>query len=85
LEHTKGVVNFIRNRLLAIRDIKDTRTGSVQKVMTLHPKLLGNGLQELARVSAEARNILVNYFKSCDDVYQAGVREVNASRSKISV
>jgi hypothetical protein len=36
-------------------------------------------VDELGRVSAEARNILVAYYKDCEDIYQKGVQAVLAA------
>lgn len=79
VDHTKRVLGFVRNRLLLVQKRKNPVTGSVGDFIDIHPKLLAGGVDELARVSAEARGLLVGYFKDCEDIYQKGMAAVLAS------
>ncbi len=74
LEHTQRVVKFLSTKLIRVY-----KEGGVQKI-SLHPDLLRGGIQAVNVLSKEARNILVDYYKGCEELYQQGVRKVLNSR-----
>jgi hypothetical protein len=74
LSHTRRVIDFLTKKLVRIY-----KEGSGQKI-SLHPNILKGGIQEINKLSAEARQILVEYYKGCEDLYQQGLRKVVSSR-----
>jgi hypothetical protein len=79
LKHTQDVLKFIQTRLLRVEKRKNPATGAVGTFVDIHPRLHAGGIVELASVSAACRDLLVNYFKSCEDIYQQGVQAVLAA------
>ena len=74
--HTERAIKFLNMRLFTIKTQKDGRL-----FVDLSPKLLQNGMIELAQVSKEARLLLIDYYKGCEDLYQEGARIVLSARS----
>jgi len=74
--HTEKAINFLNTRLFSIKKQKDGRL-----FVDLSPKLLQNGMIELAQVSKEARLLLIDYYKGCEDLYQEGARIVLSAKS----
>jgi hypothetical protein len=74
--HTEKAIKFLNTRLFSIKKQKDGRL-----FVDLSPKLLQNGMIELAQVSKEARLLLIDYYKGCEDLYQEGARIVLSARS----
>jgi hypothetical protein len=70
LNHTKSVINFFKTRLFLI---KKTDKGTS---IDIHPSLLSGDLNELEKVSKEARVLLVNYYTGCEAKYQDGLKIV---------
>jgi hypothetical protein len=68
--HTQAVVNFFKTKLFLI---KKTDKGTS---IDIHPALLTGDLNELEKVSKEARNLLVNYYSGCETKYQEGLKIV---------
>ena len=79
LKHTQDVIKFIHTRLLRVEKRKNPATGAIGTFVDIHPRLHAGGIVELASVSAACRDLLVNYFKSCEDIYQQGVQAVLAA------
>jgi hypothetical protein len=79
LAHTKRVLDFYRTRLFQIVRVKSS-TGGTDVSYRLHPKLMAGGLAELAKLSKEAREILVQYYEGCEKIYQEGVKLVLQAR-----
>jgi hypothetical protein len=79
LKHTQDVLKFIHTRLLRVEKRKNPATGAVGTFVDIHPRLHAGGIVELASVSAACRDLLVNYFKSCEEIYQQGVQAVLAA------
>jgi hypothetical protein len=77
LAHTKRVIQFYQTRLFLI----NKKTGSTN--VDIHPAILKGGLAELAKVGKEAREILIDYYKGCEDTYQKGVDLVKGSSSTV--
>ena len=74
LAHTRRVMEFLTKKLLILY-----KEGGGTKV-SLHPNILKGGLAEVNKLSAEARTILIDYYKGCEDLYQEGLQKVLASR-----
>jgi hypothetical protein len=69
LAHTQRVIKFFRERLFTI--VK----GREGEIVNIHPRLLQGGIAELAVVSKEARELLIQYYKDCETLYQRGAEE----------
>lgn len=67
LVHTRRVVEFISKKLVMIYTDKGGRS------ISLHPALLKGGIAEVNKLGVEAREILVDYYKGCEDLYQKGL------------
>jgi hypothetical protein len=52
--------------------IKDNKTGQ----LSIHPQLLTIGVIGLDIIAMKARNILTDYYKSCEDIYQSAVKNI---------
>ena len=70
LSHTQRVIQFFRQRLFTIV------RGREGEIVNIHPRLLQGGIGELAAVSKQARELLVQYYKDCETLYQRGAEEV---------
>ncbi len=70
LAHTQRVIKFFRERLFRIA------RGREGELVDIHPRLLQGGIGELAVVSKEARELLIQYYKDCETLYQQGAVEV---------
>jgi hypothetical protein len=68
--HTLAVINFFKTKLFLI---KKTDKGTS---IDIHPSLLSGDLNELEKVSKDARKLLVNYYSGCENKYQEGLRVV---------
>lgn len=82
LVHTQKVIAFYKNRLFRIFNYRNPATGGIEKKYTIHPKLLTGGLEELGKVSKEARELLLDYYTGCEKQYQEGVKLVLQSRTR---
>jgi len=83
MAHTQKVIGFFKNTLFTIKKTRDPSTGSVGSYIEIHPKLLKGGIDTLAVVSKQARELLVDYYKGCEETYQTGVQEVLNSNYKV--
>jgi hypothetical protein len=81
LEHTKKVIHFFKNTMFIIKN--RSPEGAIGKYIELHPNLLRGGLEDVAKLSRAARQILVDYYKGCEDLYQKGVQEVLGSKYSV--
>jgi hypothetical protein len=66
LNHTKRVIQFLQTRLVLIKNNQ----------ISIHPRLLKGGLDELAVLSKDVRSLLVDYYSSCESIYQKGAKAV---------
>ena len=76
MEHTKTVMKFYQTRLFRVAQIKNPATGQPTQYVEIHPAILKGGIDELAKVSAEARNILIQYYSQCEKMYQDGIKMI---------
>ena len=76
LSHTESVLKFFKTTLFNIKKTRDPATGGTGSYIEIHPKLLQGGIDSLAVVSKQARKLLVDYYKGCEETYQLGVQEV---------
>jgi hypothetical protein len=81
LAHTQKVLKFFREQLFLIRKIRNPATGLTYESIELHPRIVQGGLDSLAVVSKMAREMLLEYYKGCEETYQKGVALVLQSRS----
>lgn len=77
LDHTTKAVNFLRTRLFSVRQTSGGRE------LTINPKILANPIAELEVLSRDTRNILIAYYKGCEEMFQEGVKVVVASKPSI--
>ena len=75
LAHTKKVIAFFRERLFLIKK------SSSGEFIDIHPRILQGGMVELANLSKDARELLVEYYTGCEGLYQKGVQEVLKAKS----
>jgi hypothetical protein len=68
--HTQRVMNFFKTRLFLIKKVRNPVTGGTSDYIEIHPAILKGGIPELAKVSKEARELLINYYKNCEGEYQ---------------
>ena len=69
-KHSLTVMNFLRTKLV---EISGGSVGGVkQSSVRINPNLTKGGVVYLNRVAYEARQLLVNYYSSCEKVYQLG-------------
>jgi len=80
LEHSKKVIGFFKETLFVIKKTRDPGSGVIGSYVEIHPRILQGGLDELAKISKAARDILVEYYKGCEELYQKGVQEVLSSK-----
>lgn len=76
LAHTNAVIKFFNTRLFMIKKRPDGAP-----YIDIHPKILQGGIDELENVSKEARDILVRYYKGCEEQYQKGMELVLRART----
>ena len=68
LAHTKKVINFFKTRLF-------TPKKSDWSIIDIHPNLLDGDIKVLEQVSKDARELLIEYYKNCEDKYQLRQKE----------
>jgi DNA-directed RNA polymerase subunit K/omega len=78
LAHTRAVIRFLSTKLLLLRRQR-TPTGGSSDYVDIHPRILLGGIPVLNQVAAEARLLLENYYKGCEETYQKGVGIILAS------
>ena len=78
--HTEKVLKFFKNTLFSIKKTRDPISGAVGSYIEIHPKLMRGGIDYISIVSKQAREILVEYYKGCEETYQLGVQEVLNSK-----
>lgn len=82
LEHTKAVMKFFQTRLFQIAQIKNPATGQPTQYVEINPTILKGGIDELGKVSAEARTILIQYYSACEKMYQDGIKMIVAAKKE---
>lgn len=65
-EHTKRVIEFMKNRLVEIK------TEGGQSTIKIHSSLTKGGVTEINKLAFEVRNILTDYYTKCEKLYQVG-------------
>lgn len=84
MEHTKTVMKFFQTRLFRVAQIKNPATGQPTQYVEIHPTILKGGIDELAKVSTEARNLLIQYYSNCEKMYQDGIKMI-VQANKVAV
>lgn len=79
--HTEAAIKFLTTRLFKIQVKKDPRTGISGRMIDINPAILQKGIEELNSISREARNLLIQYYKGCEDLYQEGAKEILSAKS----
>jgi hypothetical protein len=83
MEHTQRVIKFFRERMFLIHKVQDKALGRVVESVELHPRIVQGGLDAVTALSRDARNILVEYYKGCEETYQRGVQIVLGSKYSV--
>jgi hypothetical protein len=65
-EHTKKVIDIMKNRLVEIRTVGG------QSTIKIHSNLTKGGVTEINKLAFEVRNILTDYYTKCEKLYQVG-------------
>ena len=79
LNHTKKVIEFFRTKLFLIQ--KTSRGITID----IHPSLLTGDLNELEKVSKDARKLLVDYYLGCENKYKEGLKAVLTESSTYKI
>jgi hypothetical protein len=74
LAHTNRVIQFMKQELFILR--RQRTSGGVSTVIDIHPKLLTGGLGAVNAVGKKAREMLVEYYKDCEGLYQTGLSQI---------
>ena len=64
--HTTNVQKFILNNLLIIQKVDG------KERYYIHPRIRTGGIDALNKIVADARKLLVNYYSSCENIFQQG-------------
>ena len=78
LAHTRRVIEFFRTKMFVLK-----KRGGGGVTVELNPRLLRGGIDEVNKLGAEARAMLVDYYKGCEDLYQEGARMVLRSGARL--
>jgi hypothetical protein len=76
INHTQKVLKFFREKLFRI-----IKGPGGQPQIELHPFILKGGIDILTLLSKDARNLLLEYYKGCEETYQKGVQAILAART----
>jgi len=77
LTHTANVVNVLKKLFLL-----PIESG---KPLQIHPNVRKNGMMEVNKIAAEAREVLVNYYSQCEIMYRQGAEILAQNKGVISV
>lgn len=75
LAHTANAGKIIGQLFLIKYD-----KGAEKFTFSIHPNIFKKGIIEVERINAEARGVLVNYYKSCEGLYKIGKERVMDGR-----
>jgi hypothetical protein len=78
LAHTRRVIEFFRTKMFVLKK----RGGGGGTTVELNPRLLRGGIDEVNKLGAEARKMLIEYYKGCEEMYQAGAQIVLRSGAR---
>jgi hypothetical protein len=79
LAHTRRVIEFFRTKMFVLKK----RGGGGGVTVELHPRLLRGGIDEVNKLGAEARKMLIEYYKGCEEMYQEGARIMLRSGARL--
>jgi hypothetical protein len=83
MAHTQRVIKFFRERMFLIHKVQDKALGRVVESVELHPRIVQGGVDAVSALSRDARTILVEYYKGCEETYQRGVQIVLGSKYSV--
>jgi hypothetical protein len=81
--HTQKVMNFFKTRLFLIKKVRNPVTGGTSDYIEIHPAILRGGVPELAKVSKEARELLVSYYSNCENKYKTVMNTIQSVGTRI--
>lgn len=73
--HTANVVKVLKKLFLLPMD-----SG---KPLQIHPNVRKNGLVEVNKVAAEAKELLINYYSNCETMYRLGTETITSIKDKV--
>lgn len=74
IKHTSNAGKILSQLFTLVKDPISKRTK-----IHIHPDIFKKGLKEIERINILTRNILIDYYKSCENVYQAGAEIIKKS------
>ena len=74
MRHTSNAGKILAQLFTLIRDPVSKRTK-----IHIHPDIFKKGLKEIERINVLTRGMLIDYYKSCENVYQAGAEIIKKS------
>ena len=73
ITHTANVVKVLKKLFLL-----PIESG---KPLQIHPNVKKNGLEEVNKIAAEAREVLIDYYSKCEIMYRQGVDVISANKN----
>ena len=74
MRHTSNAGKILAQLFTLVRDPVSKRTK-----IHIHPDIFKKGLKEVERINVLTRGLLIDYYKSCENVYQAGAEIIKKS------
>jgi len=74
IRHTSNAGKILAQLFTLVRDPISKKTK-----IHIHPDIFKKGLKEVERINVLTRSVLIDYYKSCENVYQAGVEIIKKS------
>lgn len=95
----RDVIRQVRNEVRGMIDIQIAHTANVVlllkklfllpiqpgKSLQIHPNVKKNGIQEVNRIAAEARALLIKYYEQCEIRYRVGANLIARNKSLVTV
>lgn len=91
----RDVIRQVRSYAIKMIQEQITHTANVMKVLKklfllpiesgkplqIHPNVKKNGLEEVNKIAAEAREVLIDYYSKCEIMYRQGVDVISANKN----
>jgi hypothetical protein len=74
MRHTSNAGRILSQLFTLVKDPISKRTK-----IHIHPDIFKKGLKEIERINVLTRGMLIDYYKSCENVYQAGAEIIKKS------
>lgn len=74
IKHTSNAGKILSQLFILIKDPISKRSK-----INIHPDIFKKGLKEIERINVLTRNILIDYYRSCETVYQTGADIIKKS------